>query len=330
MVGMRRRETRRPQAILAGVGCAVLAVAGCVGPLVNETERPSPAGPPWSRGPASPVALTEVAAAAHQDRIWVVGGLTAEGAATNAVFVLDPSSGTWEAGPALPEPIHHSALVSDGNALWLIGGYVGSDFGTPTATVRLLEGGASEWVEAVPLPEARAAGAAAWDGAAIVYGGGVEPGSVASEVFAQRDHGWDTVGRLSKPREHLAAASDGTGRTMFLGGRVGGLDGNLATVDLVGDGAVSHLGDLPTRRGGVAAFWWPAIGGCLVGGESPGGTNAEVECISADGTQTRLNDLAVARHGLGAVVLDGSAWVLLGGTEPGLFVSDIVETVALP
>jgi hypothetical protein len=163
-----------------------------------------------------------------------------------------------------------------------------------------------------------------------VYGGGVEPGSVASEVFAQRDHGWELIGRLPQPREHLAAASDGAGRTMFLGGRVGGLDGNLATVDLVENGSVRTIGDLPTERGGVAAFWWPAVGACLVGGESPGGANAEVECMAPDGTVTRLSDLAVPRHGLGAVVLDGSAWVLLGGPQPGLFVSDVVETLVLP
>jgi hypothetical protein len=111
---------------------------------------------------------------------------------------------------------------------------------------------------------------------------------------------------------------------------VGGLDGNLATVDLVEGFTVRPLGDLPTTRGGVAAFWWPGLGACLVGGESPGGTNADVECIASDGTQTRLNDLAVPRHGLGAVALDGSAWVLLGGPEPGLFVSDVVETLVLP
>jgi N-acetylneuraminic acid mutarotase len=274
--------------------------------------------------------LTEVAAAAHRGQIWVAGGLDADGAANNAVFVFDPGAGTWEDGPRLPEAIHHAALVSDGDALWLIGGYAGNDFGTPTSAVRRLDHGAAEWLDDLPLPEARAAGAAAWDGSAIVYGGGVEPGSVASEVFAQRDHAWDRIGRLSRPREHLAAASDGAGRTMFLGGRIGGLEGNLATVDLVEGGGVRSLGDLPTPRGGVAAIWWPSLGACLVGGESPGGTNAEVECIAPDGRQTRLNDLAFPRHGLGAVVLDGSAWTVLGGPEPGLFVSDIVEVLGLP
>jgi hypothetical protein len=312
------------------LAAVVFSAAGCLGPLASEVERPEPTGAAWTLGPSAPAALTEVAAAAHQGRIWVAGGLTGDGFASDHVFVLDPATVSWEDGPRLPQPIHHSALVSDGESLWLIGGYVGNDFGTPTAAVQRLVEGAESWVEHFPLPEPRAAGAAASDGPSIVYGGGVEPGSVASEVFAQRDHGWELIGRLPQPREHLAAASDGAGRTMFLGGRVGGLDGNLATVDLVENGCVRTIGDLPTERGGVAAFWWPAVGACLVGGESPGGANAEVECMAPDGTVTRLSDLAVPRHGLGAVVLEGSAWVLLGGPQPGLFVSDVVETLVLP
>lgn len=308
---------------------AVLTTIGCAGDQASATISTEVTGETWTLGPTAPIALTEVAAAAHRGRIWVAGGLDADGGISSAVFVFDPESNRWDDGPALPEPIHHAALVSDGDALWLIGGYAGG-FDAPTAAVRILEEGAIQWLEHVALPEPRAAGAAAWDGTAIVYGGGVEPGSVASEVLAQRDHGWETIGRLSKPREHLAAASDGAGQTMFLGGRVGGLGGNLATVDLVAAGTVRTIGDLPTSRGGVAAFWWPSVGACLVGGESPGGANAEVECVTPDGRQTRLGNLAVARHGLGVVVLDGAAWALLGGPEPGLFVSDVVETLPLP
>ena len=73
------------------------------------------------------------------------------------------------------------------------------------------------------------------------------------------------------------------GHVFVLGGRVGGLDANLATADLVEGDTATEIGELPTPRGGVAAFWWPTVGACLVGGESPGGTNAQVECIDEDG-----------------------------------------------
>jgi hypothetical protein len=250
-----------------------------------------------------------------------------DGAASDTLVVYDPATGSWSDGPRLPEGVHHSALVSDGTGLVLLGGY--TDAGV-TAAVRRLDNGADGWTDGEPLPEATGAGAAAFDGTRIVYAGGVTTGGVASEVLALVDGVWTRIGRLSKAREHLAATSDGAGRTFILGGRVGGLEGNLGTVDLVEGTSVTWMGDLLTPRGGVGAFWTPSFGACLAGGESPGGTNAQVECVSAEGAVRRLPDLGVSRHGVGAAVVDGTAYVVLGGRKPGLFTSDVTETLALP
>jgi N-acetylneuraminic acid mutarotase len=281
----------------------------------------------WTTVAAAPAALTEVAVAAHGGRIWVAGGLHADGTASDAVYVFDPGRDTWTTGPLLPGPVHHSALVSTGSALLLLGGYAPND---ATAAVRRLDDGAAAWVDDVPLPEPRGAGAAAFDGSRVVYAGGVGPGGVASHVFAFADGTWQRVGRLPRAREHLAATTDGARRTFIVGGRVGGLQGNLATVDLVEGGNVNTIGELPTPRGGVGAFWVPSLGACLAGGESPGGTNPQVECIDATGTVSVLPDLAVARHGVGAAVVGGTAYVVLGGRQPGLFTSDVTERLPLP
>lgn len=275
------------------------------------------------------MALTEVAAAEHDSRIWVAGGLDAAGQASDRVSIFDPNANTWAAGPVLPEPIHHSALVSDGDFLWLIGGYLGNAFDRPTEKVWQLQG--DKWIEHFALLEPRGAGAAAWDGAGrVIYAGGVGPGGVSPVVFGQHDHGWEEIARLFAPREHLAAASDGAGTVFVLGGRRGGLEGNVATVELVSNREVRRGPDLPTARGGVAAFFWPGLGACLAGGESIGGTNPQVECVTVDGRLTRLPDLQFPRHGLGAAVVDDTVYVVLGGEQPGLFVSDIVEAFELP
>jgi hypothetical protein len=290
----------------------------------------TPSEPGWQRGAAAPVALTEVAAAAHQGRIWVAGGLDASGAAVDRVVTYDPTADAWSDGPSLPEPVHHAALVSDGDALFLLGGYAGAGFDRPTDAVWRLgaEGG---WSPDAALPEPRAAGAAAWNGrGGVLYGGGVGPSGVSADVFIHDGEGWRRLAALSEAREHLAAASAGVGSVAFLGGRVGGLDGNLGTVDLVSaDGVVGRAEDLPTARGGIAAFSAGVLGDCVVGGEGPDGTFPDVECVGASATTT-LPGLSVARHGLGAAVLDGRAYALLGGPRPGLFVSDVVEVLDLP
>jgi non-specific serine/threonine protein kinase len=306
------------------LGASLWIAVGCSGPV----PRPSAAiAGSWTTVAAAPAALTEVAVAAHDGRIWVAGGMRADGSGSDRVLVLDPTADTWSDGPRLPEGIHHAALVSTGDTLLLLGGYAA---GGPTDAVRLLADGTTAWVDTAPLPDPRAAGAAAYDGSRVVYAGGVSPAGVAPEVYALGVEGWERIGRLPRAREHLAATSDGVGRTFVLGGRVGGLGGNLATVDLVAGDAVTTLGDLPTTRGGVGAFWWPALGACLAGGESPGGTNPQVECMDPAGVIAVLPDLGVARHGVGAAVVEGTAYVVLGGRQPGLFTSDITESLALP
>ena len=205
----------------------------------------------WEDGADAPVALTEVAVAAHSDQIWVAGGLTGGGAGSTDVLLYDPEANSWTEGPALPGPVHHSALVSDGAALWLVGGYAGNGFDAPTADVWRLDPSAADgWVADEPLPEARGAGAAAWDGSRIVYAGGVGPDGVSGAVYAFEDGAWSQVARLAKPREHLAATSDGEGGTYVLGGRVGGLDANLPTADLVRghDGGDDRRAADSTRR----------------------------------------------------------------------------------
>lgn len=326
----------------AAVLVAVLALAGCGGedrddsivgpedltdPPEETPEREEAAR--WAQLAEAPVALTEVAAAGFGGQVWTAGGLDESGAAVALVQVFDPAFGTWENGPDLPEAVHHATLVSSGDGLYLLGGYVGSGFDQPTAAVRRLDVGTGEWTDATDLPSARAAGAAAWDGRRLVYGGGVGPDGLSGDVVALVEGAWEPVGQLSRAREHLAAASDGRGRTWFLAGRTGGLDSNLGTVDLVEGAQVTALPDVPTPRGGVAAFWSPATGACVVGGERPGGTFADVECLGPDGETTMLPPLSQPRHGLGAAVVEGAAYVVLGGPDPGLSVSAAAESLRL-
>lgn len=284
----------------------------------------------WTDLTAAPTPMSEVAAAAFAGQVWAAGGLTEQGDPAAAVQIFDPPTDSWSMGPELPEAVHHAALVSTGDTLYLVGGYVGPGFASPTAAVRRLDIATGQWTDGPPLPEPRAAGAAAWDGERLVYGGGIGPGGLVGDVFALIADEWTPLGQLSEAREHLAAAGDGRGRVWFLAGRTGGLDSNLGTVDLVEGDDVSPMGQLPTPRGGVAAFWAPATGACVVGGEKPDGTFAEAECMDAEGTVMVLPPLNAARHGLGATMIGDIAYVVLGGREPGLSTSGITEGIRLP
>lgn len=302
-------------------------------PLAAPTEAIAPTTAPASPvarttlAPA-PLALSEVTGAGHDGRLWTAGGLTADGAGSTAVQVYDPAVDAWTAGPDLPVAVHHAAMVSLGDRLLLLGGYEGSDFSMPTKAVWVLEDPGEAWVPGPSLPEPRAAGAAAFDGTDLVFGGGVGPIGVAAEVWRLEGEGWGRVGVLSTPREHLSAAG-ADGVVWFMGGRVAGLDTNLGRVDVVIDGEVRPLGDVLPPAGGVSGFATPDGRGCMVGGEDPAVALATVACVDVRGASSALPDLAMPRHGLAVGVAGDQAYIAMGGPRPGLFVSDVIEALPL-
>jgi len=329
-----------PMRVRVLLGLIVVALAvGLILWLVRSTPigQPTPVGSPlpggapavggWTRLGDAPFARLEMATTAFDDRIWLAGGLNPDGSATDAVEVFDPASESWSDGPTLPAAVHHAALASDADRLVLVGGYAAPSFG-PTDAVWILEPRADAWTPGPPLPEPRAAGALTFDGVRLVYGGGVGPGGVRSEVFALDGERWVEVGMLARPREHLAATSDGDGRVWFLGGRQGGLDSNLGDVDLVEGSEVTTLKAI-SPRGGVAAFFAPGIGACLSGGEAPLRAYTTVECVDGSGRITALPSMNDMRHGHGAGVVGDTAYVLLGGPTPGLSAQASVESLTI-
>ena len=300
---------------------------GPADPVGSPLSSAHPAAIGWRAGPEAPFTRLEMAIAVLDGRIWMAGGLQADGSVTDALSILDPSTGEWTDGPLLPAPVHHAALASDGDRLLLIGGYLAATNG-PTDEVHVFDPATGTWEAGPPLPEPRAAGAASHDGGRVVYGGGVGPGGVRDDVFVLTDGAWTRIGVLSRAREHLAAATDGEGRVWFMGGRQGALDRNVGDVDLVEGEGIRRLPSI-TSRGGVAAFHAPGIGACLTGGEAPSFALATVECVDVDGRITALPDMTQRRHGHGVAVIDSVAYALLGGEVPGLSASSSVELLVL-
>ena len=297
------------------------------GSALPATPAPTAAAA-WEMLDDAPFARLEMATALHDGRIWLAGGLSPLGEALTDVEIYDPATGEWSEGPSLPTGVHHAALASDGERLLLIGGSFGAE-GQPTDLVLVLLDPGGEWEEGPPLPEPRTAGAAAFDGDRIVFAGGVGPADVAADVYALAGDAWEQIGSMARARQHLAATSDGAGAVWLLGGRVVGLESNIADVELVTADGIEPIGTLPTARGGVAAFHVEGLGGCLTGGEAPDQAYTVVECVADDGTITTLPELNEPHHGHGAALVNGVVYVLLGGPEPRLSASATVESLTL-
>lgn len=323
------------------VGVAVVFVI-----LLAACSDGEPAGPPASE-PASvattppggaaplPTARTEVAGAAWEGRIVVVGGLTAAGVASARVDVYDPVTDRWESGPSLPLGLHHVGLATLGDRLYLAGGYhnvAPSSEWLAQSGVLSLGPGERVWREEPPLAGARGGLAVAAVGDRLVAVGGSGAAGVLrrTEVYLAGSDGWRPGPDLAEPRDHLAAASSG-GRIYAIAGRQGSLESNLATVESWDPGSTDGWRVEPRlndTRGGTSAS---EAGGrpCVAGGEEPQGTIASVECLDETGWQ-RLADLQSPRHGLAVVGLQHRLHVVGGGPQPGLFVSPAHEVFDIP
>jgi N-acetylneuraminic acid mutarotase len=282
----------------------------------------------WIGGTPLSEPRSEVAAAPLGGRIVVVGGFLASGANSRRVDAYDPVRDAWTRLPDLPVSVDHAAAASVRGRLVVVGGY-GADR-QPLRAAFLFDG--SGWRTLPPPPEERAAAAATATARGTVWVvGGRTSGGLATTMLALdvRTLRW-RVARGPRPREHLAATALG-GTVYVLGGRLAGLDTNLATVEAYDPrtNRWSHLPDLPTPRGGTGAA---AVAGRIVsvGGESPQGTERGVWALRPSTRRwVRLPDLPTPRHGLGVVAVGGRVWVVAGGPEPGLTVSGAVESLAV-
>ena len=282
----------------------------------------------WVTGTPLAEPRTEVAAAALQGRIVVVGGFLASGGNSRRVDSYDPRSDRWSRLPDLPVSVDHAAAASWRGRLVIVGGY-GADR-EPLRAAFLFDGRTWRRLPAPPEERAAAAAAATADGRVWVVGGRTRSGLATRALSLDlKTLRWRTVGGPT-PREHLAATALG-GRVFVLGGRLAGYDTNLATVEAYDPRANrwARLPSLPDPRGGTGAA---AVGGRIVsvGGESPDGTNESVWALRPGGRWRRLLDLPTPRHGLGVVALHGRVWVIAGGPQPGLTVSGAVESLAVP
>ena len=94
---------------------------------------------PWEVKKPAPVERSEVAAAALDDRVYVIGGFLKDGIA-DLVEEYDPADDRWREKAPLPRPLHHTAAAAVNNMVYVIGGFsmtalVANDVNIPSSMV---------------------------------------------------------------------------------------------------------------------------------------------------------------------------------------------------
>jgi non-specific serine/threonine protein kinase len=288
-------------------------------------------GGDWRSGAPLPLPRTEVAAATVAGEIVVAGGFLADGSSSRRADAYSADRDRWRRLPDLPLAVNHAMAAAYRGRAYVLGGYAGQlGAGSAVRAAYVLDRG--RWRALPRMPEARAAAGAAVVRDRLYVVGGVGPSGLARRmlVLDLTRRRWSTAPGPT-PREHLAVTAWG-GRVYALGGRLAGIDTNLAALQSYEPGARRwvDLPPIPHPRGGTGAS---VVRGQIVsiGGEEPSGTIGSVYAYDvATREWRRLADLPVPRHGLGVAALGGRVYAIAGGPRPGLFVSDANESLALP
>jgi|FaiFalDrversion2_1042247.scaffolds.fasta_scaffold04615_2 hypothetical protein len=286
----------------------------------------------WVVGEPLPTPLTEVAMVSSENRLYLAGGLTADGKASDKFFSYDFSAGRWAELVPMPAGLHHVGMVYFAGSVYVVGGYDGG--WNAQNKVYRYEVRKDVWEEMTPMPTARGAlTAQPVDGLIYAVGGARNNLPLnTNEAFNPSSNEWMTRRPMRVAREHLASGVFGE-RFFAVGGRVvrGGGMTNLDVVEVydVESDVWSVRSPMPTARSGIAAA---VVGGKLYvfGGESQVKTFSEVEAYDPKtDTWEKVAELPTPRHGLGVAAVGNRIYVVAGGPQPGLTVSSVNEVLVL-
>lgn len=179
----------------------------------------------WTPLPSMPTARGGPAAQVLGDRIYVVGGMGANGASVASAEVFDPLASSWSVGPNMSVRRDNPGAASIGGKLYVFGGRTrnadGSTAGATLNTVEALDPGTGTWTARSAMPTGRRTMVVAMiGGRALVMGG--EVASDGSAFYQNEEYNpvtdtWRTLYPMKTGR-HGAAAGVVDGVVYVIGG----------------------------------------------------------------------------------------------------------------
>ncbi len=164
----------------------------------------------WQSRAPMPTARTGVTSVVLNDKIYVMGGLAADGSVLNTVEIYDPATNTWQQAPNLRTARYNSAAVIFEGQIYLMGGR--DNTGNATKKVEVFNPGENDWNSFDNLNDEREGLAAVvLDGEIYVMGGSNGNGNILDSVeyldVAAEKWEYDPDWRLDVPRALFAAVS---------------------------------------------------------------------------------------------------------------------------
>ncbi len=189
----------------------------------------------WTPLTPMPTARGAHGAAVVDGRVYLVGGVGADGDLLAEVDVYDIGAGTWSRGPALPAPREHLGVTVHDGAVYAVAGRQGS-LTTNMGTTSVLDG--DEWrrLARAPTPRGGVAVASFLDHVVLI-GGEQRHGTFGEvEAYDPADNKWTTWPSLPTPRHGLGAVVVGDALYSVMGGPEAGFSYSAVVEVLRQDG----------------------------------------------------------------------------------------------
>lgn len=252
--------------------------------------------------------------------IWAIGGQQPRSSLDGSVVVerYDSAANTWAKAPDLPAATDHAAAAASDSQIFVFGG----TFATPSSRAYRFDVTKGSWTSITPLPEARAAGGAAFVAGYVYLVGGF--GADLKELPAAYRYDpaidrWERIPDIPTPREHLAVVAY-RGSIWALGGHFGRAD--QTTVVECYEPASRRWSTLPSLLRSASDF------DAVANGDEIWTVGDDVQVF--DGVRWSIGpSLGTPRFGVAAAVLRHSLYVIGGGARRPAG-AGIVERLDLP
>lgn len=203
--------------LLAGAALIALVRPGVGEPPPSATLPAITANlPQWEAQTSLPTARSALALAAFENRIYAIGGQTAQGV-SGAVEVFDLETGQWAALTEKPLPVADAQAAVIGGEIFLPGGRLAS--GEPSPALEVYDISQNTWSPRASLPVAVSGYAlAAYEGRLYLFGGwdGQKALNSVYEYDPSLDQ-WTERSPMPSGRA-LAGAAIASGRVYVMGG----------------------------------------------------------------------------------------------------------------
>ena len=163
------KETRSNMAVATFEGKIIVIGGQSALGVLSSVEMYDPINNAWSALNEKPTAVYDVSAAVIGEKIYVPGGVKADGSLTKVVEVFNPRKNEWESSAELPVAVSGYGLAAYEGQVYLFGGW---DSQKPLDAVWRYDPNTDTWHQVSPMPTPRMHLAVLAEGGKIYVMGG--------------------------------------------------------------------------------------------------------------------------------------------------------------